>query len=96
MMYSPFFKPIFWIIMGVLYVLMAIAAPLWAADLGLAMTWWKWGLAALWYLFLSYSIAGAMTLLGEREPGAWYRFLGFHSALTVVAAAVILWLVITV
>jgi len=40
--YSPFFKPIFWLIMGLIYTMTALGAPIWAEDLGLQMSWWKW------------------------------------------------------
>ncbi len=64
--------------------------PLWAADLGVQMTWWKWVLAALWYALLSFSLAGGFTLLGEKEPAAWYKFMGFHLILTIILG-IILW-----
>jgi hypothetical protein len=85
---STFFKPIFWIAMGLLYALIMAGAPIWAQDLGLHMTWWKWCLTAIWYVLLSFSFAGGFTLLGEREQGAWYRFMGFHLIITLVLGAV--------
>ena len=86
--YSPFFKPIFWIVMGLLYALIIAGAPSLAQDLGLQMSWWKWVLSAVWYIFLSYTFAGAFTLLGEKEPGAWYRFLGFYLIITIILGVV--------
>ena len=87
--YSPFFKPIFWGVMGLIYTLTALGAPLWAEDLGLQMSWWKWILATLWYVLFSFSLAGAFTLLGERESGAWYKFLGFHLIITIIFGAIV-------
>ena len=86
---STFFKPIFWIVMGLLYALIMAGAPIWSQDLGLHMTWWKWCLATLWYVLLSFSLAGGFTLLGEREPGAWYKFMGFHLIITIIFGAVV-------
>ena len=86
--YSPFFKPIFWIVMGLLYALIIAGAPSLAQDLGLQMSWWKWILSAAWYIFLSYTFAGTFTLLGEKEPGAWYRFLGFYLIITIILGVV--------
>jgi hypothetical protein len=86
---STFFKPIFWTVMGLLFALMIAGAPIWAQDLGLHMTWWKWCLAALCYALLSFSFAGGFTLLGEKEPGAWYKFMGFHLIVTIVFGAVV-------
>lgn len=82
--YSAFFKPIFWTVMGLLYALIIAGAPIWARDIGIQMSWWKWILAAAWYALLSFSFAGAFTLLGEKEPAAWYRFLIFHLIVTIV------------
>ena len=87
--YSPFFKPIFWIIMGFVYSMTIAGAPLWAEDLGLQMTWWKWILVALWYVLLSFTFAGSFTLLGEKEPGAWYKFLGFHLIITIIFGVIV-------
>ena len=67
--YSPFFKPIFWVIMGLIYTMTALGAPIWAEDLGLQMSWWKWILAALWYILLNFSFAGT------RFPGMVRRHL---------------------
>jgi len=87
--YSPFFKPIFWLIMGLIYTMTALGAPIWAEDLGLQMSWWKWILAALWYALINFSFAGTLTLMGEKEPGAWYKFLGFHLIISIVLGAVV-------
>ena len=88
--YSTYLKAIFWMVMGLIYALLIAAAPVLAQDLGLQMSWWKWVLAALWYVFVSYSFAAAFTLLGEKEPGAWYKFLGSHLAIAVILG-IILW-----
>jgi len=70
-----------------IYALTIAGAPIWAQDLGLQMNWWKWLLAAIWYALLSYSFAGGFTLLGEKEPGAWYKFMGFHLIITIILGA---------
>jgi hypothetical protein len=88
--YSTIFRPMFWVVMGLIYALMVAGAPLWMEDLGFQMTWWKWVLAALWYALLSFSFAGGFTLLGEKEPAAWYKFIGFHLIITIILG-VILW-----
>lgn len=91
--YSPFFKPTFWIIMGLIYAMTAMGAPIWAEDLGLQMTWWKWVLVSLWYILLSFSFAGSFTFMGEKEPGAWWKFLGFHLIITIIFGLIV-WLLI--
>ena len=70
LMYSTFAKPLFWIVMGLLYALMIAGAPVWAEDMGLEMSLWKWLLAAIWFCLLSVGIAAGFTLMGEKEPRA--------------------------
>lgn len=70
LLYSTIVRPIFWTVMGLLYALMIAAGPVWAEDLGLQMSWWKWLLAAIWYAVVSIGIAGGFTLMGEKEPRA--------------------------
>lgn len=71
--------PLFWIIMGLIYALMIVSARVWAEDLKLKMTWWKWVLASGWYILLSICIAGAFTLFGEDEPKAGFYLLGISA-----------------
>jgi hypothetical protein len=91
--YSTLLRPLFWIGMGLLYALIAASAKLWVQDLNLSMTWWKWTLAALWYALLSFSFAGAFTLIGENERQAGYRFLVFHLGLTLIAGVGLCYLI---
>jgi len=75
--YSTIARPLFWIVMGVIYVLTIAGARVWFQDLGLPMAWWKWMMVVTWYVLLSLSFAAGFTLMGEKEPKAGYRFLGF-------------------
>ena len=93
--YSTIFRPLFWVVMGLLYAVTIAGARVWAQDLGLAMTWWKWLLTAIWYVLLSFSFAGSFTLLGEREPQAWRRFLGFYLAIAIIFG-VIVWFLLKI
>ena len=77
--------PLFWIVMGALYVLIARSAVIWAKDAGLKMNWWKWTLAAIWFIILNMTIAGATTLWGEDEPRAGNYFLGVFGVVCIVA-----------
>jgi hypothetical protein len=92
--YSTFFRPIFWTVMGLIYAVLMAGARYWAQDLGLHMTWWKWVLAALWYVLLSFAFAGGFTLMGERERGAGWRHLGFFLTITVVFGLALWFLVL--
>jgi len=93
LIYSTIARPLFWIVMGLIYALMIAGAQMWAEDIGLQMNWWKWLLAAMWYCFLSIGIAAGFTLMGEKEPRAGYYIAG----LTVVIMIILgigLWLLL--
>ncbi|KPK30838.1 MAG: hypothetical protein AMK69_02235 [Nitrospira bacterium SG8_3] len=84
LLYSTIARPLFWILMGLIYALMLASAPAWARDLGLQMTWWKWLLAALWYGLLSLGIAASFTLMGEKEPRAGQYVLGLTLVIMII------------
>jgi hypothetical protein len=94
LMYSPFFKSIFWTTMGFIYAITIAGARYWAQDLGLSMNWWKWLLIAIWYCVLSLAFAGGFTLIGEREHKAGGRFLVFTGTIA-AAFGVCVWLVVS-
>lgn len=84
---------LFWMIMGALSVLIGISATIWAKDLGLKMTWWKWALAVIWYLLVWLTIASPLTLIGENEARAGLMIIPFLLVPTVVLG-VALWRVL--
>lgn len=82
--YSTILRPIFWIVMGLIYAMIVAGAKAWAEDLSMPMNWWKWLLTVIWYCLLSFSFAGGFTLLGEKEPRAGYYFLGSSLIITII------------
>ncbi len=84
LLYSTIARPLFWIVMGLIYALMIAGAPAWAEDLGLQMTWWKWLLTAIWYGLLSLGIAASFTLMGEKEPRAGQYALGLTLVIMII------------
>lgn len=86
--------PLFWFVFGLLFVLVAAGARVWAGDRGMRMTWWRWLLAYAWYGAVLLSIAAPMTLIGENETGAGLR-LGLVLAVICVILGVGLWRVLT-
>ncbi len=89
-LYSTYLKALFWIFMGLLYALMIAAAPIWAEDLGLQMSWWKWLLAAGWYVVLSIGVAAGTTLIGEKEPRAGYYILALSFGIMFILVVILL------
>ncbi len=85
----------FWFVMGMVMVLVAVSAVLWAKDLGLKMNWWKWLIAAIWYGLLAVSVAAPMTILGENEPNAAFRIFIPMIVVTIILGVVV-WRVLAI
>lgn len=64
---------VFWFLMGILFVVVVVGMKAFADDRGWRITWWKAGLAGIWYGILSLSLYAWGTLIGEREAGAGFR-----------------------
>ena len=84
LLYSTIARPLFWIVMGLIYALIIAGVPVWAEDLGLQMSWWKWVLTALWYVLLSLGVAASFTLMGEKEPRAGQYSLGLTLVIMII------------
>ena len=61
-----------------------VGAITWAKELGLNMKWWKWMLAAIWYLLLLFLVFAAFTFIGEGEPIAGWKTLGISVVMMVI------------
>ena len=61
---------LFVFVVGAVTGLVVAGAIAWVKDLGLRMTWWKWLLAALWYILLNFFVFLDFTMIGEGESGA--------------------------
>jgi len=75
---------IFAFITGLLSGGVVVGAITWFRELGLRMNWWKWLLAALWYLLLLLLVFAAFTLIGEGEPVAGWKTLGISTVVMVI------------
>ena len=78
---------IFSFIVGALSGLVILGAITWAEDLGLKMTWWKWLLAALWYILLLFFVFLDFTFIGEGEAGAGLKLLLVQGITMVILGA---------
>ncbi len=66
---------LFWIVMGVVLVLVANAFKAFAEDQGWNLTWWKGVLVLLWYGLFSLSFYTYGTLAGEDEGSAGLKIM---------------------
>lgn len=66
---------LFWMIMGVILVLVGAAFKAFAEDQGWNLTWWKGVLALLWYGLFSLSFYTYGTLAGENEGSAGFKIM---------------------
>lgn len=78
---------IFSFFVGLLTGAVVVGANSWTKVLGLRMRWWKWLLAALWYILLLFLIFAAFTFMGEGEMLAGWKTLGISAVLMVVLGA---------
>lgn len=65
----------FWLLMGVILVLVAAAFKSFADDQGWHLTWWKGLLALIWYGLFSLSFYTYGTLAGEDEASAGFKIM---------------------
>ena len=72
-----------------------VGAITWAKELGLNMKWWKWMLAAIWYLLLLFLVFAAFTFIGEGEPIAGWKTLGISVVIMVILGTGLYRLLIT-
>ena len=82
--HSHLWGPLFWIIMGALYLLFFTGFRYFAEDKGIRMTWWKWLLMAVWFALTSLTIAGGFTLIGENEARAGLMFTALFGTLCII------------
>jgi hypothetical protein len=80
---------VYFLIVGALTSLVIIGAKAWAGDLGLKMSWWKWLLAAVWYLLLIFFVFLDFTLIGEGETAAGLKMLLFQGVILIFLGVVL-------
>ncbi len=82
--HSTILGPLFWIIMGALFVFMFYGAKIWFEDLSIKMNKRKWILVFVFFLILYGSIGGGFTLIGENEHRAGYYFMGIGGVVSII------------
>ncbi|RLD92127.1 MAG: hypothetical protein DRJ13_16875 [Bacteroidetes bacterium] len=78
---------IFAFITGLLTGGVIAGAIAWTRDLGLNLKWWKWLMAAFWYMLLLLLVFAAFTLVGEGEAVAGWKILGIATVVMVILGA---------
>lgn len=81
---------LFWMIMGALFVLVGVSAPIWMEELKIKMNKVRWTLLILWYMFVLLTVASPMTLIAENEAVAGYR-MGMLFLVIAIVTGVALW-----
>ncbi len=82
--------PLFWFLMGVVFLGVGAGFRAFAADRGWVLTWWKGLLALVWYAIFALTVFAFGTLVGENEAAAGLRFLAFGLFLCLVLG-IVLW-----
>ncbi len=70
---------LFWVLMGIVFVLVAAGVKAFADERGWVIPWWKGLLAVSWYVLFCSSFYAWGTLIGENEGSAGFKIflLGF-------------------
>lgn len=84
------FTFVVWILIGAVSVLVVLGAIEWFKDAGIVMTWWKWLIAAIWYILTLMGLAAPFTLMGEGESAAGWKLLLFSLPVLIILAFVVL------
>ena len=89
-----FGSDIFWMLFGIVLVLVAVAFKAFADDQGWVITWWKGLLALVWYAIVGLSFYAWGTLIGENEASAGWK-LGLLGLFISLILGVGLWRLLT-
>jgi hypothetical protein len=84
---------LFWFLMGIVFVVVALAFKAFADDRGWRITWWKGLLAVAWYALFSLSFYAWGTLVGEGEGSAGLKLFLIGLFVSIVAGVGLLRLV---
>ena len=84
------FTFVIWILIGAISVLVVLGAIEWFKDAGIVMNWWKWLIAAIWYILTLMGLAAPFTLMGEGESAAGWRLLLFSVPVLIILAFIVL------
>lgn len=76
--------PLFWMLMGVIAVLVMAGLNAFAKEQGWALTWWKWLLTVIWYGLFLVTFFALGTLLGESETQAAWSIFATGIILTLI------------
>ena len=83
------FTFVVWIFVGATSVLIALGAKEWFKDLNITMSWWKWLISVVWYIFMMLCLAAPFTLMGEGEPGAGWKMMIFTVPVIIISGFVV-------
>ncbi len=65
----------FWILWGVVLVLVGAGFKTFAEDQGWKLNWWKWVLTFIWYVLFTTNFYLFGTLAGENESSAGFKLM---------------------
>jgi type VI protein secretion system component VasK len=81
-----FDSSLFWLLLGMVTVLVGVGFKAFAEDRGWQLTWWKWVLSIVWYGITMVSFFAAGTLVGENEASAAWRILALGLFVSLILA----------
>lgn len=87
---------LFWLIMGMLSILVIAGAKAWADKLNVDMNWWKWALSGLWYIGFLFAFAVPATFIGEGEVAAGLKMGVFSVVPSIIVGFIVFRIIVSV
>ncbi len=72
-----FGEGVFWLMMGMVSIIVIVGVKAWTDSLRVKMTWWKWAISVVWYVGFLFSVAVPATFMGEGEVAAGGKMIIF-------------------
>jgi len=83
------FSFVVWMFIGAVSVLVVLGAKEWFKDAAISMSWWKWLIVTIWYIFFMMLLAVPFTFMGEAEVGAGWKMLLFSLPVFIISGFVV-------
>ncbi len=81
---------LFWMIFGVMQILIIAGAYTWLKEKGKQVAWWQMGILYGTFAMFLLTIGGGFTLAGEYESQAGWYFIGFLGVPLILVFAIAL------
>lgn len=83
------FSFVVWLFIGAVSVFVVLGAKEWFKDAAINMSWWKWLIGVIWYIFTMMLLAAPFTIMGEGEVSAGWKMLLFSLPVMILSGFIV-------